>query len=192
MFDKSDDVAEWPLTSLDEARFNRLVKRFEPDLLRFTRRIAENEAGAKDIIQTIWMRIWANREEVEKYALTEKGMWGYLREAVRNGNKDRIKGQVGLQTVRDKKNEIEAELRANTQASPEQICGRMELVGQAQDKNSRLNEGIDSLDIRILELAEMGYRYEEIANELGTSVDELQNRIRKARVKRRGQKKYVT
>ncbi len=192
MLDKSDGVVEWPLTSLDEACFDRLVKRFQPDLLRFACRIAGNETDAKEIIQTIWMRIWAKREKVEKYALTEKGMWSYLCPAVRRENRDLIKGRVGLQKALGKKDEIEAELGANTQATPEQIVGRIELVGQAQDEDSDLNEGIDSLDIRMLELADMGYTHKEIAKELGISETKVPNRMQRARDKRREKKKDVT
>ena len=68
------------LKKSDRSAFGQLFEHYYPIALSFAKSMLHNKTAAEDLIQNVFMRIWANREHLEE----NKRLKNYLMVAIRN------------------------------------------------------------------------------------------------------------
>ncbi len=148
----------------DEQAFRQLYYRYYERLFRFVWRRIEDSDGAKDLMQTLFIRLWQNRERLD----ASQKLKPYLYQIAANLIIDffRQKGQAQTLALE--------ELQTDPNEEPEQSFELEEAIDNA----------VAALPEPLLEVYKLsryrGLKNAEIARQLGISIKTVESRMTKA------------
>lgn len=74
----------------DTAAFEKLYRRFEPKLYRFTQKLLQHKEDAEEIVQEVFLKVWEKRQTLDP----DQNLDGYLYRIARNLVYNKAKHQV--------------------------------------------------------------------------------------------------
>lgn len=140
-----------------------------PPLCAFAFGIVKDNDVAEEIVQEVFVKLWAQRDEVD----INTSMHSYLYSAVRNSALNQIK-HLKVKEAYKKQNKIERDAREAI--ITDELVGS-ELDKQIKDAIARLPS--ERKKIFLLSRTQ-GLKYKEIAEKLGISVKTVENQMGKA------------
>lgn len=141
--------------------FTQRILPLKDKLFRFALRLLQDVQEAEDVVQDVMVRIWAKKEEWPQW----DNMEGYCMTATRNNCLDRIRKKQLLSIQEEKALQV----RSNDKDPHEKMMGKEMLYIirkciAALPENQRL----------VIQLREIeGFSYNEIAEVLGLSLDQV-------------------
>lgn len=94
-----------PVEFIDKKVFETSYREYYSSLCRFAYRYLDSESESKDLVQDLFVDIWANREKI-KITTSVKS---YLYAAVRNRSLTKLKSKLGIVPLLDDNNELVVE-----------------------------------------------------------------------------------
>jgi RNA polymerase sigma-70 factor (ECF subfamily) len=153
----------------NEREFERLFRSFYPRLCAYARTMLAYPEDAEEIVQTLFCRLWEQRDELE----VTTSVQAYLFRAVRNASLNHIKKMQ----IRDAyKNMNLEDINNNPEFQPDHATQTA--------LRRRIEQGIAELPEQCRLIFKMSrfeeLKYKEIADELGLSIKTVENQMGKA------------
>ncbi len=152
--------------------FNLLFKEHHRSLCISALVILKNEKIAEDIVQDVFLKVWTKKEEIKDI----NNIVGYLYTSVRNACFDELRKTRFTEDI------IEVELS-------DQALDPFHSV-QIKELGKHLKEASESLPGQCREIFELvhidGKKYQEVADQLGISINTVKTQLKRALVKMRG------
>jgi len=153
--------------SIDETTFEDIFRKHYPDLVRYARRDISDEAASQDIVQEAFLRIWNNRQSIEKRQSMRALLYLTVRNLIWNRYRDMTRRRSLLGNI---------DPECQPQLPSEAV--------QADLLADRMRVWIAALPERRREAFELsrydGLTYREIADVMGISTKTVENHIRLA------------
>lgn len=152
--------------SISTIQYEELFTSNHKNLCRLANRIVNNKAGAEDIVQDVFLKVWNSRETIQ----TDRPLEGYLYTATTNAALNYLESLSRLNKFRKEF------VPANEEGTSQNISVK-ELQAEFQKALDRLPPKCKV--IFILSRFE-GQRYKQIAEQLNISVKTVENQMGKA------------
>lgn len=146
------------MCSGDTKAFERLFVSMYPGLCHIANYYLKNEMLSKDVAQETFIRWWSKREDFKDFAAVKS----YLYVTVRNQS---------LNYIRDHQKEVDV-----SEISSKEEEDSFDLMVIEEEAINALYAGIERLPLqsaRIMRLVVKGYKNQEIADQLGISVNSV-------------------
>lgn len=149
---------------LELRQFEELFRTYYADCVRFAYSYIENAAGAEDIVQQVFLKIWEKKEEIHIHSAPKS----YLLTAVRN---------TAITFIRKATHSVEVDNVAN-------LTGSSSIAIEARELENEINKAIKSLPEKCREVfllsRQQQLTYKEIAATLGIAEKTVENQMGKA------------
>lgn len=169
---KNENYLLVELKNSNKVAFTMLFRNYYKDLVLFAGSILQDKNRSEDIVQNIFLKLWADRETLN----IETSLKSFLLKSIKNACLDEIRH---LQVVRVHESYTESVFEIDEMIDTENYV-------LFSDLNTKLTEALSKLPLSYKEAFEMnrfkGLKYKEIARELNVSERTIEVRVSKALV----------
>lgn len=169
---KNENYLLVELKNSNKVAFTMLFRNYYKDLVLFAGSILQDKNRSEDIVQNIFLKLWADRETLN----IETSLKSFLLKSIKNACLDEIRH---LQVVRAHESYTESVFEIDEMIDTENYV-------LFSDLNTKLTEALSKLPLSYKEAFEMnrfkGLKYKEIARELNVSERTIEVRVSKALV----------
>ncbi len=167
-----------PGRKLDRGGFETLFREYFPPLISFAMKFLPDEDDAREVVHQVFINLWERREEID----LSVPLKSYLFTSVHNRS---------LNVIRSRKKFSDSEI-------PD-VAGEWDVEKEIEtmELEARIKEAIGTLPDKCREIFLLnryeGFKYQEIADQLGISVKTVENQMSKAlKVLREKLSRYLT
>lgn len=164
--DVADDTLITGIKNDDYTCYNQLFVRYYHRLCAFVFTLTQNDSASEDVVQELFIRIWANRQKLE----IKETVSGYLYRASKNGALNYLRAEKNRQKSIQK-------MPVPGWQNDESLIEQIEFSAMLNQCISRLPER--SRDVFLKSRFE-GMKLQEVADHMGTSVKTIKNQIWKS------------
>jgi RNA polymerase sigma-70 factor (ECF subfamily) len=154
----------------DMQAFDRVYRHYAQKLFQFSLSLLKNRADAEEIVQETFLKLWANRHKIDLYASFQSYLFTIAYNTMMSVLRKRVSEQKYVDYVKSL-NLIERETS---------VAGKVEF----EEFNDQVRNIIEQLPPRQREVfrlsREQGLSYQEIAQQLGLSVNTIENHMTRA------------
>lgn len=152
--------------SISTIQYEELFRSNHKNMCRLANRIVNDRAGAEDIVQDVFLKVWNSRDNIQ----TDRSLEGYLYTATTNASLNYLDSL-------SRRNKFRQEFRPATEEKTSQNISLKELQSEVQKALNRLPPKCKVIFVlsRFEEL-----RYKQIAEHLNVSVKTVENQMGKA------------
>lgn len=154
----------------DMAAFDQIYRHYAQKLFQFSLSLLKNRADAEEIVQETFLKLWANRQKIDLYASFQSYLFTIAYNSMMSVLRKRASQQKYVDYIKSL-NLIERE---------DSVVKKVEF----EEFNDRVQSIIEQLPPRQREVfrlsREQGLSYQEIAQQLGLSVNTIENHMVRA------------
>jgi RNA polymerase sigma-70 factor (ECF subfamily) len=160
----------------EESAFEIVVRTYGPGLVGFAARIVGSPAAAEELVQDVFLRVWARRAELAVRDTLKTYLYRAVRNAALNRRREVQSAERGLEALR-RQAAVEGERDAGGGSGVERTVQQAELVAAVRRAIAELPE---RCRLTFTLVRDRGLSYAEAAAVMGVSVKTVDAQLAKA------------